>query len=61
MDENLDSNIIYYSSVKKKRMKMSVLAVKFYGVVLGFDNGFVIHKATDDFLKDGFHSKFILT
>ncbi|KAI1101557.1 hypothetical protein F4804DRAFT_315437 [Jackrogersella minutella] len=45
------SNIIHWSSTKCKRVTRSVLAREIYGMVQGFDIGYVIHRTINTILE----------
>lgn len=45
MDDQMNANIIHYSSLKCKRVARSVLAAELYAFVLGFDHGFKFRTA----------------
>eukprot|EP00171_Calliarthron_tuberculosum_P005172 IDg5172t1 len=51
MDRHARVNIVHYSSVKSMRATRSALAAELYAMVFGLDQNFVIHKATEDFLR----------
>lgn len=50
MDKKNNCNIIHFGSVKSKRVTRSALASELYAMVYGFDQSYVILRATQDFL-----------
>ena len=51
VDSDNRANIIYWSSIKCKRVTRSVLASELYGMVYGFDHGAVIKATIERILR----------